>query len=421
LSIRRNTLWNIIGSGLPLVAAILCIPYLIKNLGNESFGILTLIWALIGYFSLFDLGVGRALTYKISQYANSSIKSKAYIFIAGMLITLMAGFVGALIIYLSAQFLVRLINISDVYRIDAIHAFQICALGIIPTTLTSGLRGTLEGLDKFDISNLSKVMIGISMFVLPALAVLFEQNEISAITSYMVLLRVLVCILLLMSLRDFFLRLPIKTLKKYIKSLMDYSVWVWISGIIGPLMVYGDRFFVSAYIGAASLPIYAIPQEGLQRLLILPTAICGALLPKMASLRQSELFSTYDFYFKKVSRYMLSICLLSAILIYPILSIWISPTFAQDSIYIALILCAGIFVNSMSLVPSTLIQARGDTKFIALSHLLELIIYIFLVWWLAKHYGLIGAALAWLLRQIIDLIILRAAVKVLLRNIPKVN
>jgi O-antigen/teichoic acid export membrane protein len=33
----------------------------------EAFGVLTLIWALIGYFSLFDMGVGRALTYELSK------------------------------------------------------------------------------------------------------------------------------------------------------------------------------------------------------------------------------------------------------------------------------------------------------------------------------------------------------------------
>lgn len=418
LSIRRNTLWNVTGSGLPLIAAVLCIPYLINNLGSEAFGILTLIWALIGYFSLFDLGVGRALTYKISQYAKSHIKLKAYSFIAGMLITFLAGFVGALMIYFSAPLLVDIVNISESYHTDAIHAFQICALGIIPTTLTSGLRGTLEGVDKFDVSNLSKITIGISMFVLPAFAILFEHKLISAITLYIVLLRYVVCIVLLIMLRDFFIKPPIKTLKKYIKSLMNYSVWVWISGIVGPLMVYGDRFFVSAYIGAASLPIYAIPQEGLQRLLIFPTAICGALLPKMASLKHSELSTTYNYYLKKISRYMFIICLLSGILTYPVLSVWISPSFAKGSFFIALILCAGIFINSLSLVPSTLIQARGNFKFIALSHLFELIIYIILIWLLANHYGLIGAALAWLLRQIIDLIILRVAVKVLL-NKPK--
>ncbi|MFS6652683.1 hypothetical protein WHK00_14665, partial [Staphylococcus aureus] len=42
------------------------IPYLIKQVGVEAFGVLTLIWALIGYFSLFDFGLGRALTQQVA-------------------------------------------------------------------------------------------------------------------------------------------------------------------------------------------------------------------------------------------------------------------------------------------------------------------------------------------------------------------
>lgn len=69
-----------------------------------------------------------------------------------------------------------------------------------------------------------------------------------------------------------------------IKSLFGFGSWVTLSGVIGPLMVYGDRFFVSAAVGANLLPLYAIPQEGLQRLLLIPGSFCGALLPRLSSL-----------------------------------------------------------------------------------------------------------------------------------------
>ena len=75
MSLRKNTLWNLAGSGLPLIAAVFCIPYLLKQLGNEAFGVLTLIWALIGYFSLFDMGVGRALTYELSKLRGEAAQS----------------------------------------------------------------------------------------------------------------------------------------------------------------------------------------------------------------------------------------------------------------------------------------------------------------------------------------------------------
>src|SRR5450759_4049184 len=65
--IAKNTAINLVGQVLPLFVGIATIPMLIKGLGTDRFGILTLAWMVIGYFSLFDLGLGRALTQIISQ------------------------------------------------------------------------------------------------------------------------------------------------------------------------------------------------------------------------------------------------------------------------------------------------------------------------------------------------------------------
>lgn len=62
LGLGRNTLWNLLGQGAPLLAAVFAIPVLVAKLGTERFGVLSLIWMAIGYFSVFDLGLGRALT-----------------------------------------------------------------------------------------------------------------------------------------------------------------------------------------------------------------------------------------------------------------------------------------------------------------------------------------------------------------------
>jgi hypothetical protein len=71
MSLRHNTLWNLAASGLPLIAAAALIPFMLHRLAMvtqiEAFGVLTFIWALIGYFSLFDMGVGRTLGYELSK------------------------------------------------------------------------------------------------------------------------------------------------------------------------------------------------------------------------------------------------------------------------------------------------------------------------------------------------------------------
>src|ERR1700721_1064989 len=50
--LARNTIWNLLGSGAPMIVAVFCIPILIRGLGTDRFGVLTLAWALIGYASL---------------------------------------------------------------------------------------------------------------------------------------------------------------------------------------------------------------------------------------------------------------------------------------------------------------------------------------------------------------------------------
>src|ERR1700731_2607195 len=65
--LARNTIWNLLGNTAPMVGALICIPVLIRGLGKDRFGVLTLAWALIGYASLFDLGLGRALTQLVAR------------------------------------------------------------------------------------------------------------------------------------------------------------------------------------------------------------------------------------------------------------------------------------------------------------------------------------------------------------------
>ena len=62
-----NTIWNLAGMCLPMVLALFAYPALIARLGDERYGLLLLIWMLVGYFSIFDLGLGRTLTKMVSS------------------------------------------------------------------------------------------------------------------------------------------------------------------------------------------------------------------------------------------------------------------------------------------------------------------------------------------------------------------
>src|SRR5258707_13561847 len=60
--LARNTIWNLLGLLLPLAVGVVAVPPLIRGMGVARVGLLTLAWIVVGYFSLFDLGIGRGLT-----------------------------------------------------------------------------------------------------------------------------------------------------------------------------------------------------------------------------------------------------------------------------------------------------------------------------------------------------------------------
>src|SRR5260370_39762645 len=104
--LARNVVWNLIGNGAPLIVAVFSIPILIRGLGKDRFGVLTLAWALIGYASLFDLGLGGALTQLVAKKLGAGeereIPSLAW---TSLLLMLLLGLSGAAVVVLASPWL----------------------------------------------------------------------------------------------------------------------------------------------------------------------------------------------------------------------------------------------------------------------------------------------------------------------------
>jgi O-antigen/teichoic acid export membrane protein len=413
MSLRRDTMFNLAGAGLPLAAAAVLIPFTLGRLGDEAFGVLALVWGLIGYFSLFDMGVGRALTFELSRLRGTRAASQVPPTLrAGLAITGGAGLVGALLMLLLAGPLVHAwLKIGPSLQPDALLAFRIAAIGVVPTTVASGMRGALDGMGRFGASNLNRILLGLLTAAVPALSILAHGNSLGLIALYLVLARLVVLLGTSFQLRAELTGAGEPLRRTHLRRLFGYGFWLTVSGIVGPLMTYGDRFFVGTAVGVGELPFYVIPQEGLQRLLIIPTALSGALLPRLTSLRPEEAASAYRKNFRRVALAMLGVCALTVLVAYPALAWWLSEEFARRAFPVVVVLILGVWINSLATVPFTLLHALGNPRVTALFHVVELVLYVGTLWLLTRWFGLVGAALAWSLRTTLDLVLLRVAAR----------
>jgi O-antigen/teichoic acid export membrane protein len=65
--LARNSLLNLAGQILPILVGVITISYVVRGLGTGRFGVLSIGWMMLGYFGVFDLGMGRATTKSVSE------------------------------------------------------------------------------------------------------------------------------------------------------------------------------------------------------------------------------------------------------------------------------------------------------------------------------------------------------------------
>lgn len=123
--LSRNTVWNFLGQLVPFVVALITIPQLIQGLGIDRFGILILAWVVIGYFSLFDLVLGRALTQLVSKKLGigqeTQIPAIAW---TCLVLVLIMGLLGTLVLWLICPWLTqKAIKFPKIYSLKSYIPF----------------------------------------------------------------------------------------------------------------------------------------------------------------------------------------------------------------------------------------------------------------------------------------------------------
>src|SRR5690606_12966442 len=194
MSLKRNTAWNLAGTGLTLLLGVFAIPDLIERIGLEAFGILTLVWTLIGYFSLFDFGLGRALTQQVASSLSSDKRDDIPNLVkSGLRFTAFTGLAGGALLAAVAIPLGRSwLNISLPLQGEAAASLFVAAVGIPLTTSTSGLRGVLEAYEDFKAVNVLRIALGSANFAFPVLSVLFLGTSLVYIVLTLIAARLAV-------------------------------------------------------------------------------------------------------------------------------------------------------------------------------------------------------------------------------------
>ena len=389
-----------------MLAAVFAIPLLVGHLGTERFGILSLIWMAIGYFSVFDLGLGRALTQLVASKLGTTAEAELPPLVwTALYLMALCGLLGMVIMLLLARPLVEhLLKVPPAMQSETVDAILVLALSLPVVVLTSALRGIMEATQDFALVNALRVPLGVATFVGPLLVLPFSTSLV-AVTLVLLLVRVVALVAhWRLSLRVLpALRRQAPWRRDAAAALIGFGGWMTVTNLVGPAMVYLDRFLIGGLVSMTAVAYYVAPYELVTKLLIYPAAVSSALFPAFAAgARGTDRGLLYRRGIKLIFMVLLPATLLIALLARQILDFWLGTAFAAEGERILQLLAAGVFINALAFVPFALIQSAGRPDLTAKLHLLELPFYALAILALVAWAGVVGVALAWTLRVLVD-------------------
>ncbi|NCC05780.1 MAG: hypothetical protein EOM37_17465 [Proteobacteria bacterium] len=123
MSVRRNTLINLVGSIVPMAVMLATVPLFLGVLGEARYGVLALVWLVLGYFSVLEMGLGKATANQIAKAHDAPAEERAEIFWTALLINAAMGVIGALILWLAGEYLLTsVLKMPDGFRQEATKA-----------------------------------------------------------------------------------------------------------------------------------------------------------------------------------------------------------------------------------------------------------------------------------------------------------
>jgi len=402
--LRRNFAFNLIYPIVRLAVAIVTIPIYVRHVGDARYGVISIVWVLLGYFGFLDLGLSRAATNALAKLCDAPQAERARVLLTTTVLNIGFGLVGAALLFVIGGYsLEHVLSVPENLKPEVARALPWITC-LFPMALISGVGiGALESRERFLLANLFQ-MLGMSLsqiapvivavFVSPSLTVVIPSAAVAQATSIIVLVAYVYRLEGPFSLRAFDWNEA--------RTLLSYGGWVTVTAVINPILVSADQLLIGSLIGVAAVAHYAIPMNLVFRTQMLPVALGRTFFPRMSMLPREAARELGARALQWLGYGYSAVCAPGIILAPAFFRYWIGPEFALISAPVAQIIFLGAWINGLAFVAYTLIQSQGRPDLTGKLHLAEVTPFLGILWFLTSTFGINGAATAWTLRSVLD-------------------
>lgn len=406
--------WSInLGAVVALAALSLAVvPLLIRVYGLEAYGAVSLAWACAAHMAWLDLGLTGALRQQAAgDLASGRSDSVERRLASALALHTATGVLFGMIAFAAAEIAADTLGSGAEHtRLLAVLLFRTLGLALPIELVAGALTGVLEAGGRFDRS--ARALVGglaLGQGVAVAGAVTGVGPEVLA--ASLLTSRVVRALLLAQGVKDLLgvgplWRLLRKAAWHESRALLAFGGWTTLSGAASAVVAVYERWLVAAVVGIGALPYYSIPLAIVDRLCAIPGTAARSVAPRLASLSSTEDWAGFgqltESAFRATALAMGTTLFVGTVWGAAGLQQWLGVEFARQATLPAMLILWGLVLGLPGLWAGTATTAAGRPDAVARAHVLELPVILALTTVCVDRLGVTGAAVAFLLRCVLD-------------------
>jgi O-antigen/teichoic acid export membrane protein len=406
--IFHNAIFNTASWIFAIIIGFVFLPYIVGQMGTDGYGVLVLVLSVIGYFAVLDLNLGGAVIKYVAEYhAADDMKQLNEVVSSVILLYLGLGVVGGLGIFLlSEPMATRFLDIKPDLRPAALFAFNVSALGVLFTLLSSALSAIPNGVNRYDITSKVTMVMGL-ITNLGTVVILYFDRGLKEIVLFHIPLT-LIGILYYAAVSKKLLpglalrpRFSLATTRKVLR----FGLFSMMSRLSAIMQFQGVRLLAGAVLGVSSVTYYVIPFNLVSKAMAVTFRVGAVIFPVVSGMQGRSDFESVVRLYLKSSRLIFSIstaiCLPLFLFGNDFIGLWMGKEFSRQSGMVMLILALSLYLDSCTNVPSNVLYGLGMPKICGFFSMGNAIINLALVYPLSVWLGINGIALSFLIGHII--------------------
>lgn len=401
--IKAGAILNYVIIGLNTVVGLAYTPYMLRCLGQNEYGLYSLVASVIAYLTILDFGFGNAIIRYTAKFrAEGKQREQWEMFGMFLIIYSVIGLfavAGGLVLYFNVDALFdRTMTHSDLSQ--ARMMMLLLSLNLAFTFPLSIFGSIISAYENFIFQrgvNILRIILstGVLIFVLSigykAVALVIVQTAFNLLT---LIINLIYCKNKL-KIRVIFTKFN----WTFLKEISLYSFWLFLGAIVDRIYWGSGQFVLGALIGTAAVAIFSVAILFQQLYTSFSGAISNVLLPRITSIITNSENSTkaVSDIFIRIGRlqYVVLVIVLSGFIVFGKEFIFFWAGKGYEQVYcLTLILWSGLLIPLIQNTGVIILQARNKMQFRAIAYIITSIICVALQIFLTEFWGIIGCAIA---------------------------